>query len=50
MGKARVLVGPEIRKLMLYEEFNSRLDAFELAAWNALKSVIAYFFGKSPPA
>ena len=43
--KAGVFVGPEIRKLMLYKEFDSRLNSLELAAWNALKSVVANFLG-----
>ena len=38
--KAGIFVGPEIRKLMLNEEFDSRLNPVELAAWNALKSVV----------
>ena len=33
----------EIKKLMLNEEFDSRLNPVELAAWNALKSVVANF-------
>ena len=36
-------VDPEIRKLMLNKEFNSRLNPLELAAENALKSVVANF-------
>jgi len=43
--KAGVFVGAEIRKLMLNEEFDSRLNPLELAAWNALKSVVANFLG-----
>ena len=43
--KAGVFVGPEIRKLMLHEEFDSRLNPLELAAWNALKSVVVNFLG-----
>ena len=44
--KAGGFVGPEIRKLMLNEkEFNLRLNPLELAAWNALKSVITNFLG-----
>ena len=42
--KAGVFVGLEIRKLMLNEEFDSRLS-LELAACNTLKSVVASFFG-----
>ena len=38
-------MGPEIRKLMLNEEFDSRLNPVKLAAWNALKSVVANFLG-----
>ena len=30
---------------MLNEEFHSRLHLVELAAWNALKSVVANFLG-----
>ena len=41
--KAGIFVGPQIRKLMLNEEFDSRLNPVELAAWNALKSVVANF-------
>ena len=43
--KAGIFVSPEIRKLMLNEEFDSRLNPVELAAWNALKSVVANFLG-----
>ena len=43
--KAGIFVGPEIRKLMLNEEFDSQLNPVELAAWNALKSVVANFLG-----
>ena len=43
--KAGIFVGPEIRKLMLNEEFGLRLNPVELAAWNALKSVVANFLG-----
>ena len=43
--KAGIFVGPEIRKLMLNEEFDSRFNPVELAAWNALKSVVANFLG-----
>ena len=43
--KAGVFVGPEIRKLMLNEEFDSRLNPLELAAWKALKSVVVNFLG-----
>ena len=41
--KAGVFVGAEIRKLMLNEEIDSRLNPLELAAWNALKSLVANF-------
>ena len=41
--KAGVFVGFEIRKLMLNEEFDLRLNLLELAAWNALKSVVTNF-------
>ena len=40
--KAGFFVGPEIRKLMLNEEFDSRLNPVEPAAWNALKLVVAF--------
>ena len=43
--KAGVFMDSEIRKLMLHEKFNSRLNPLELAAWNVLKSVVANFFG-----
>ena len=43
--KAGIFVGPEIRKLILNEELDSRLNPLELAAWNALKSVVANFLG-----
>ena len=43
--KAGIFVGPEIRKLMLNEEFDSRLNPVELAAWKALKLVVANFLG-----
>jgi len=45
-SKAGVFVGPEIRKRTLNEEFGSRLNPLELAAWNALKSVVANVLGK----
>ena len=38
-------MGPEIRKLMLNEEFDSRINPLKLAAWNALKSVVVTFLG-----
>ena len=38
-------MGPEIRKLMLNEEFDSQLNLLELAAWIALKSAVANFLG-----
>ena len=41
--KARIFVGPEIRKLMLNEKFDSRPNLVELVAWNALKSVVSNF-------
>ena len=41
--KVGVFVGPEIRKLMLNEEFDSRFNPLELPAWNVLKSVVANF-------
>ena len=41
-------MGPEIRKLMLNKEFDSRLNPVEQAAWNALKSVVADFLGNQP--
>ena len=44
-SKAGVFEGTEIRKLMLNEEFDSRLNPLELAAWNALNSVVANFLG-----
>ena len=43
--KAGIFVGPEIRKLTLNEEFDSRHNPVKLAAWNALKSVVANFLG-----
>ena len=43
--KAGVFVGPEIRKLMQNEEFGARLNPLELAAWNAMKSVVVDFLG-----
>jgi len=43
--KAGVFVAPEIRKLMLNKAFDFRLNPLELAAWNALKSVVATFLG-----
>ena len=43
--KAGVFVGPEIKKLMLNEELDSLLNPLELAAWNALKSVVANLLG-----
>ena len=46
--KAGVFVGPEIRKLIPNEDFNSRLNALELAVWNALKSVVVNFLGNHP--
>ena len=38
-------MGPEIGKLMLNEEFDLPLNPLELAAWNALKSIVANFLG-----
>ena len=43
--KVGIFVGPEIRKLMLNKEVDSRLNPVELAAWNASKSVVANFLG-----
>ena len=43
--KPGIFVGPKIRKLMLNEDFNSRLNPVELAAWNVFKSVVANFLG-----
>ena len=43
--KAGVFVGPEIRKLMQNEEFGARLNPLELAARNAMKSVVVNFLG-----
>ena len=43
--KTGVFVGSEIRKLMLNEEFDLRLNPLKLAAWNGLKSVVADFLG-----
>ena len=43
--KTGVFVGPEIRKLMQNEEFGARLNPLELAAWNAMKSVVVNFLG-----
>ena len=43
--KAEIFVGPKIRKLMLNEDFDSRLNPVELAAWNVFKTVVANFLG-----
>ena len=43
--KAGVFVGPEIRKLMQNKEFGARLSPVELAAWNAMKSVVVNLLG-----
>ena len=43
--KDGVFVGPEIRKLMQNEEFGARLNPLELAARNAMKSVVVNFLG-----
>ena len=43
--KAGVFVGPEIRKLMRNEEFGARSNPLELAARNAIKSVVVNFLG-----
>ena len=43
--KAGVFVGPKIRKLMQNEEFGARLNPLELAACNAMKSVVVNFLG-----
>ena len=43
--KAGVFVDPENRKLMLNEEFDLRLNPIEVAAWQALKSVVVNFLG-----
>ena len=42
--KAGGFVGPEIRKLMQNEEFGARFNPSELAAWNAMKSVVVNFW------
>ena len=38
-------MGPEIRKPMPNEEFDSRLNPLELAVWYTLKSIDANFLG-----
>ena len=43
--KAEVFVGPEIRILMQNKEFGARLNPLELAARNAMKSVVVNFLG-----
>ena len=43
--KAGVVVEPEIRKLMQNEEFGAQVNPLELAAWNAMKSVVVNFLG-----
>ena len=43
--KGGLFVGPEIRKLMLNEEFDLRLNPFELDVYNVLKSVVSNFLG-----
>ena len=44
-AKLKAGVRPEIRKLMQNEDFGARLNPLELAAWNAMKSVVVYFLG-----
>ena len=41
--KDGVFVGTEIRKLMQNEEYGARLNTLQLAAWNAMKSVVVNF-------
>ena len=43
--EAEVFVGPEIRKLMQNEGFGARLRPLELAAGNAMKSVVVNVLG-----
>ena len=44
--KQGIFVGPEIRKLVKDEELNTKLNAKELAAWEAFKLVVQNFLGK----
>ena len=44
--KEGILVGPQIRELMLDETFSGTMDQYELAAWDAFKRVCQGFLGK----
>ena len=44
--KEGILVGPQIRELMLDETFSGTMDQYELAAWDAFKQVCQGFLGK----
>ena len=43
--KAGIFVGPEIRKLMVDDGFQERLNTLELAAWEGFKLVVNNFLG-----
>lgn len=43
--KEGIFVGPQIRKIMKDDVFDSAIDETELRAWNAFKSVTANFLG-----
>ena len=43
--KAGIFVGPEIRKLMQDAAFRTKLNPFELAAWDAFVVVVENFLG-----
>ena len=44
--KEGILVGPQIRELMLDETFSGTMDQYELEAWDAFKRVSQGFLGK----
>lgn len=48
--KEGIFVGPQIRKIMADDHFESLLSPFQLAAWKSFKNVVSFFLGnvKSP--
>jgi hypothetical protein len=44
--KERIFVGPDIRKLILDEMFETTMSRVQREAWIALKDIIRKFFGK----
>ena len=44
--KEGVFIGPEIRKLLLDDQFTEKLNSTELDAWKSFKQVVDNFLGK----